>query len=153
MHLGSWLRRFECLKNAAARQSQRFIRRSWHNVCVTHCLSAQEAVSGGTMSKNYSRTLRGKVRGGASTDSTCVQRSPVPAGIYMCIDMYVEVCVCVCVCVRARVYVYAYVCWTSEIGRYICMYKFACLRPCMHVGHGSIVTALPRVSVAAFTHG
>ena len=43
--------------------------------------------------------LRGKGRGGACTDSTCVQRSPVPAGIYMCIDMYVGVCVCVCVCV------------------------------------------------------
>jgi hypothetical protein len=38
-------------KNAAARQSKRFIRRSWHNACVTHCLSAQEAVIGGTKSK------------------------------------------------------------------------------------------------------
>ena len=40
-------------KNAAAGQSQRFIRRSWHNVCVTHCLSAQEVVSGGEKSKNW----------------------------------------------------------------------------------------------------
>ena len=86
-------------KHAAARQAQRFIRRSWHNVCVTHC-------SGSSQRRDKIEELgplRGKGRGGACTDSTCVQRSPVPAGIYMCIDMYVGVCVRVCVCVCVRV--------------------------------------------------
>ena len=49
------------------------------------------------------------------------------------LHVYRYVCRCVCVCVCT--YVYAYVCLTSELGRYLCMCRLACLRQCTHVGH------------------
>ena len=43
---------------------------------------------------------------------------PVPAGIYMCIDMHVGVCVCVCVCV----YICLCVCMLDLRNQQVYMY-------------------------------
>ena len=58
-------------------------------------------------------------------------------------DVRAGVCVfvCVCVCERERAYAYAYVRLTSEIGRCICMCRFACLGPCTHEGHNGVPSA------------
>ena len=82
-------------KNAVARQSQRFIRRSWHNVGVTHC-------SGSSQRRNEIEELgpcEGKVEGGREQTQHVCRDHQYPQALHMCIDMYVGVCVCVCVCV------------------------------------------------------
>ena len=64
-------------------------------------------------------TLRGKGRGGACTDSTCVQRSPVTAGIA---HVYRYVCRCVCVFVCVCVYICLCVCMLDLRNRQVYMY-------------------------------
>ena len=103
--------------------------------CLRHTLPQRSGSSQQRSKIEEVGPCEGTVEGGREQTHHVCRDHQDPQALHMCIDMYVGVCVCV----RARVcvctYAYAYVCLTSEIGRYICMCRFACLHPCTHVGH------------------